>query len=156
MTNFIIDIFSLVCDTFIMADKDNETEAGEKTSSIDTEVICKYCLQTIKELRGAALLSPCQCTNPVCQICLKKRLKTFSKKRNVCCEICRTPFDEDIISNLFECRQILTRRILTRQILTRRVHSDQSDSDRSDSDQTDDEQSDDDQTDDRDSVCSIV
>ena len=153
MTNFIGDIISLVGDA-IMADSDTdqevrtdkEAQSDEEMSDTDTsEIICKYCLQTTKELKGAALLLPCRCTTPVCHICLQQRLEFFAKKRNIVgCEICMASFDEDIVGNLFESGSIVTRLAQNNEIENDRT--DTTESERSDDNQSDDNQAENDRT----------
>ena len=126
MADTIIDISSESTDSIVSSGEttaesiEEETEeSAEKTTdesaeesieesvveaievSGESDLVCKYCLQTKTELADTALLLPCCCTNPVCQICLQKHL-TNRTEENMRCEICRIIFDKDIVANLIE------------------------------------------------------
>lgn len=64
--------------------------------------VCKYCLENTQECKSV-FITPCQCTNPVCSKCLKKKISLDNK---IICEICKSkynlPSDIDITQIISE------------------------------------------------------
>ena len=120
-------------------DEQVSTIAKESTSN-ESEVLCKYCLQNKKELRDITLLLPCQCTNPVCRICLQRYLTNRTKEQDPHCEICRAPYDENIVENILGNRQE------EEQTEEEQTEEEQTEEEQTEEEQTEEEQTEEEQT----------
>ena len=78
-------------------------ESVESVIVSEPEPVCKICFQTKMELAGIVLLSPCRCTDPICQTCLEKHMVNKTKV-NPSCEICLVPYTKEIVCDLVKCR----------------------------------------------------
>jgi len=91
LINFII-INDMYIPILILATDIKSTTQPEKDrrQSIDIVPKCKYCWLSQTELKSPGILiKPCNCTNPVCNLCLQIQINT---KQQTKCEICQAEY----------------------------------------------------------------